>query len=71
VCIQRDPLGGNSIFTQLFFTPIEPRSEDCLYLNVWTAASASEKRPVMVWIHGGGFVGGSAAGEIYDGTDLA
>ncbi len=36
-------------------------SEDCLTLNVWTAAlSSDEKRPVMVWVHGGGFqVGGS------------
>jgi para-nitrobenzyl esterase len=39
----------------------DKRSEDCLYLNVWTAAkSAREKRPVMVWIHGGGNVIGSA-----------
>jgi para-nitrobenzyl esterase len=71
ICAQPDPLGGNSIFTQLFFTPIEPRSEDCLYLNVWTAASAGDKRPVMVWIPGGGFRGGSAAGAIYDGAALA
>jgi para-nitrobenzyl esterase len=71
ICAQPDPLGGNSIFTRLFFTPIEPRSEDCLYLNVWTAASAGDKRPVMVWIPGGGFRGGSAAGAIYDGAALA
>src|SRR5215813_963756 len=40
--------------------PREPaRSEDCLYLNVWTSAnSANDKRPVMVWIYGGGFTGG-------------
>jgi para-nitrobenzyl esterase len=71
ICMQPDPLGGNSIFTKLFFTPIEPRSEDCLYLNVWTSASAGDKRPVMVWIPGGGFRGGSAAGAIYDGAALA
>jgi para-nitrobenzyl esterase len=47
-------------------------SEDCLFLNVWTAAStASEKRPVMVWLHGGGFAYGSGAWPSYDGGNLA
>ena len=36
-------------------------SEDCLYLNLWTQAeSATEKRPVMVWIHGGGWTSGAS-----------
>jgi para-nitrobenzyl esterase len=49
-----------------------PQSEDCLYLNVWTAAkSADERRPVMVWIHGGGFQFGSSRDPRTDGELLA
>jgi len=44
--------------------------EDCLYLNVW-APRAEGSRPVMVFIHGGGFRGGSGSNAIYDGTNLA
>ena len=53
--------------------PREPaRSEDCLYLNVWTSAkSAGDRRPVMVWIYGGGFTGGSGGLAWYDGENLA
>jgi para-nitrobenzyl esterase len=47
-------------------------SEDCLYLNVWTGAkSAGEKRPVMVWIYGGGYTSGSGSQAMYDGEALA
>jgi para-nitrobenzyl esterase len=47
-------------------------SEDCLYLNVWTGAKmADEKRPVMVWIYGGGFGIGMTSTPTYDGTNLA
>src|SRR6516164_3950986 len=53
--------------------PREPaRSEDCLYANVWTSAnSANDRRPVMVWIYGGGFTGGSGGLAWYDGENLA
>jgi para-nitrobenzyl esterase len=51
---------------------VGPVSEDCLYLNVWTAANTSrERRPVIVWVPGGGFVGGSPAFAATDGTELA
>ena len=55
-----------------FVVPQKPLSEDCLYLNVWTAAkSASEKRPVMIWIYGGGFQTGGSAAPGYSGEALA
>jgi len=47
-------------------------SEDCLYLNVWTGAKTRhDKRPVMVWIYGGGFNGGATSLPAYDGTHFA
>jgi para-nitrobenzyl esterase len=46
-------------------------AEDCLYLNVWHPATAGERRPVMVWIHGGGFVTGGSSPAAYDGATLA
>ncbi len=47
-------------------------SEDCLYLNVWTGAKSSrEKRPVLLWIHGGAFTGGSGSVALYNGEELA
>ena len=51
----------------------KPPSEDCLSLNVWRPASATPaaKLPVMVWIYGGGFVGGSAAMPVTAGTQFA
>jgi para-nitrobenzyl esterase len=51
---------------------LETFDEDCLYLNVWTDADdASSLLPVMVFIHGGSFLTGSATKRVYNGAYLA
>ncbi len=57
------------------FSPLDEispvNSEDCLHLNVWTAGLRdNKKRPVMVYMHGGGYVGGSSNGPVYNGVSL-
>ncbi|MFE2287078.1 carboxylesterase/lipase family protein [Streptomyces sp. NPDC059443] len=48
-----------------------PFDEDCLTLNVWTPGAGGAKRPVMVWIHGGGFISGSGSLPNYSGETFA
>ncbi len=54
------------------FRAAPAESEDCLFLNIWTAGlGVARKRPVMVWLHGGGYSMGTASSLLYDGTNLA
>lgn len=59
------------------FAPLnlrEAAGEDCLCLNIWTPSvgtGTESRRPVMVWLHGGGYSSGSAGFVCYDGTELA
>lgn len=60
------------VYTSEFLIPEQPISEDCLYLNVWTNAKTNtEKKPVFVWIYGGGFSSGGSTCPIYDGEAMA
>jgi para-nitrobenzyl esterase len=56
----------------MFMTPNVPHREDCLVLDVYTPGAADgHKRPVMVWLHGGGFAQGAASSVVYQGANLA
>ena len=69
--MQKDPVPF-SMWSAEWLIPKEPISEDCLYLNVWTGATdPKERRPVLLWIYGGGFVSGGSAVPIYDGDAMA
>ena len=64
---------GATCWNNLIGGPVyTPFNEDCLTINVWTGAQDSnEKRPVMLWVYGGGFQFGSSADPLYDGGALA
>ena len=69
-CIQ-NIVNEHKPWTYEFMTHTEV-SEDCLFLNVWTGAkSSAERRPVYVYIYGGGNTEGSGAVPVYDGEGLA
>jgi len=67
----RPPPAPSGPYPGLYRGAPEAQSEDCLILNVWTPALDNRKRPVMFWIHGGGFSTGSGSSPWYDGTNVA
>ena len=71
VCPQPNPIPGG-FYQREFFQTVQAQSEDCLYLNVWTAAPpGTAPRPVMVFFHSGGNSLWSGSVPAYDGTLLA
>lgn len=71
ICPQLDLPAGSHAQVEFFPVP-ERKSEDCLYLNIWTAAvDQDERRPVLMWIHGGGFMEGSGSMPSFIGQKLA
>lgn len=59
------------MWTREFIIENTGYSEDCLYLNVWTASDKKDKKPVIVYSHGGNLVSGVTSCEIYGGSELA
>ncbi|WP_257450104.1 carboxylesterase/lipase family protein [Archangium lipolyticum] len=74
-CAQRSAIGSavdREVVAAIIAPDTQAMSEDCLFLNVWTpGVGDGRKRPVMVWLHGGGFVEGSGSSALYDGHALA
>jgi para-nitrobenzyl esterase len=62
---------GDFLLDQMLGGVARPKSEDSLYLNVFTPGLDDRRRPVMVWIHGGAFMFGEGATPWYDGTRFA
>ena len=65
------PQGPFWMWTKEFIIEDTGYSEDCLYLNIWTPAEKAEKRPVIVFFHGGNLISGGPSCEIYSGQELA
>ena len=60
---------ADSVYAE--YAGVQPMSEDCLYLNVWSAAPAGARRPVMVWFHGGAFQQGAGSNPVFVRGNLA
>ena len=74
---QHGPISKQVLKLKPFYTyrglhMLEEESEDCQNLNIWAPKGGAEKKPVFVWIHGGGFFGGNAFEEYsFEGANLA
>ena len=62
--------GGSGGLTERLVGPITDTSEDCLFLNVTRPIGAADELPVMVWIHGGGFINGTGSLPVYNSPAL-
>ncbi len=72
-CPQHNPPAAGEIGDMFRVMGDQPaaQSEDCLALNIWTRGlNDNSRRPVLVWLHGGGFTVGSGSSSLYDGTRL-
>lgn len=75
----QSPASTFSYWTEEFIQDTDPNhykngivySEDCLFLNVWSSVKVTEKKPVLVFIHGGGYNSGGTSCPVYDGEALA
>ncbi|MDG2336128.1 MAG: carboxylesterase family protein [Myxococcota bacterium] len=65
------PGGGKGIFRHLSPIPGAGVGEECLNLNLWAPTDDGAPRPVLVWLHGGGFSHGSGSFHLYSGESLA
>jgi len=79
------PEPWTEVFVADRFGPVAPQSpmpgmplgddvrhdEDCLSLNVWSPGTGGDRRPVMVWIHGGAYFRGASSQPVFDGRALA
>jgi len=69
-CVQeRETFGDAPVLS--WYAQTEPFSEDCCMLNVYTPAADTRRRPVMVYVHGGGYVTGGGGGTVLEGSNLA
>ena len=64
ICMQADPKGDLGVGA-------ERPNEDCLTLNIWAPPRGAAPHPVMIWIHGGGYISGSGSAPLYNGAALA